>query len=390
MASPKFLLTLLLLCFSSCLKLQLINEDYVEVEIGYPAKTYRLIVDPVGPFTYIFNPEVLYSNSTLALNEQESFSNVFGEFSGEWREDFFYLTDDRLMNFRLQYLYVTEKKTRLKCDGVLGLGYSKNHLKGNLYDILDTMENVFKSQKVFSYNKKTMQITIGEIPERSNYNPTIFKIYEKPESYPGIFLELSKLRFITDYDETKYISEENINDDAMLTFVPVIIAPKKRLNSLYENYTKIISTEDSQVVPKDENKTKFFTDFYVTKENVHCNFTEIVFDRMAYRFRPFDKKGNGKYRASIRFGNAVDNTFNFWYVGIDVIGVDRVDFNFEDQYVKLYSKPSYDITKSKPQLLIDVFVYIIVVCVFLGFAWRCFCQKKLQKDIQPGEELLEL
>ena len=111
---------------------------------------------------------------------------------------------------------------------------------------------------------------------------------------------------------------------------------------------------------------------------------------MVYRFKPYDKHENGKYRTSIRFGNAVNNFFNFWYVGIDVIGVDRVDFNFEEQYVKLYSKPSYDITKSKPQLLIDVFVYIIVVCIFLGFAWRCFCQKKKQKDILPGEELLEL
>ena len=390
MASIKFFITLLLLYTTFSLKLQLIDEDYVEVQIGYPSKTYRLIVDPVGPFTYIFNPAVLTSNSTESLNEKESFKNVFGEFSGEWREDFFYLTDDRLMNFRLQYLYVTQKKTRLTCDGVLGLGYSKNHLKGNLYDILGNMENVFKSEKVFSYNKKTMLITIGEIPERSNYNPTIYKIYEKPEQYPGIFLELSKLRFVTDYDETKYISEEDIKDDAMLTFVPVIIAPKKRLHNLYDNYTKILSKEDAKVLPKDENKTKFFTDFCLSKENVHWNYTEIVFDRMAYRFRPFDKKKDGKYRATIRFGNAVDNNFNYWYVGIDVIGVDRVDFNFEEQFVKLYSKPSYDITKSKPQLLRDVFVYIIVVCIFLGFGWRCFFQKKKQKDILPGEELIEL
>ena len=111
---------------------------------------------------------------------------------------------------------------------------------------------------------------------------------------------------------------------------------------------------------------------------------------MAYRFRPFDKDGDGKYRASIRFGNALNNTFNFWYVGIDVIGVDRVDFNFEEQFVKLYSKPSYDITKSKPQLLIDVFVYITVVGIFMGFAFSCFCEKKKQKDIEPGEELIEL
>ena len=390
MEAKNILIFFLLINSVFSLKLQLIDEDYVEVDIGYPAKTYKLIVDPVAPFTYIFNPGVLESNSTESYGDKDKFTNVFGSFEGEWREDFFYLTNDRLMNFRLQYLYITEKKTVLDCDGVLGLGYSKYHLRGNIYDILATMDNAFKSQKVFTYNKRTMQITIGEVPERSHYNPTIYKIYEKPENYSGIFLELSKLRFVTDYNETKYISEEEIKDDAMLTFVPVIIAPKKRLNNLYENYTKIISEANGVVLPKEVNKTKFFTDFYVTEKNVHWNYTEIVFDLMAYRFRPFDKDGDGKYRASIRFGNALNNTFNFWYVGIDVIGVDRVDFNFEDQFVKLYSKPSYDITKSKPQLLIDVFVYITVVGRFMGCAFRCFCEKKKQKDIEPGEELIEL
>ena len=55
--ASKLLITLLLITITTSLKLQLIDEDYVEVQIGYPAKTYRLIVDPVGPFTYIFNPK---------------------------------------------------------------------------------------------------------------------------------------------------------------------------------------------------------------------------------------------------------------------------------------------------------------------------------------------
>ena len=251
METKNILIFLLLISNVFSLQLQLINEDYVEVEIGYPAKTYTLIVDPVAPFTYIFSPEVLKSNSTESFKDKDEFTNVFGSFKGEWREDFFYLTNDRLMNFRLQYLFITEKKTVLDCDGVLGLGYSKNHVRGNIYDLLSTMDNAFKSQKVFSYNKRTMQITIGEIPERSHYNPTIYKIYEKPEEYPGIFLELTKLRFVTDYDETKIITEEEMKDDAMLTFVPVVIAPKKRLNNLYENYTEIIGRENGTVLPKE-------------------------------------------------------------------------------------------------------------------------------------------
>ena len=63
---------------------------------------------------------------------------------------------------------------------------------------------------------------------------------------------------------------------------------------------------------------------------------------------------------------------------------------FEDSTVKLYSKPSYDITKSKPQLLRDVFVYMTVICIMLGFMFRVFCQKKKASEVKPGEELIEL
>ena len=102
------------------------------------------------------------------------------------------------------------------------------------------------------------------------------------------------------------------------------------------------------------------------------------------------KKEDGKYRPQIRFGNDEKYLFKYWIVGVDVIGVDRFDLNFEDYTVKLYSKPSYDITKSKPQLLRDVFIYMTIVCVMLAFMFLVFCPKKRAKDIKPGEELIEL
>ena len=92
--------------------------------------------------------------------------------------------------------------------------------------------------------KKKMQITLGEFPERSNYNPTVYKIYEKKD-YPGIFLQVDKLRFMTDYGQTKYLSEEDLKDDAMLTLLPVVIAPKHRIKNLYINYTTLFNTSES-------------------------------------------------------------------------------------------------------------------------------------------------
>ena len=389
--SFKLILSLLLLYGVFSLKLQLVDEDYVIVQIGYPPKQYKLFVDPVGPFTYLFEENKSNSKIDGELTQPHEFQNVFGNFTGVWKNDFFYLTTDRLMNFRMDYLEITKKETKLKCDGVLGLGYSFYDSYGNIYEVLEKMYNVFKSNKMLSYDKKKMQITLGEFPERSNYNPTVYKIYEKKDN-PGIFLQLDKLRFMTDIDQTKYLTEEDLKDDALLTLLPVVIAPKHRLKNLYANYTTLFSTSESEFSKKGENvnETKFYSDFYLTKPNKEMDHIELVFDRMAYKFKPWEKKEDGKYRPQIRFGNDQKYLFKHWIVGVDVIGVDRFDFNFEDQTVKLYSKPSYDITKSKPQLLRDVFVYMTIICVMLGFMFRIFCQKKKQSEIKPGEELIEL
>jgi hypothetical protein len=386
----KLLLSLLIFQSVFSLKLQLVDEDYVKVQIGYPPKEYKLIVDPVSPITYLFKENPSQTKRQGELNKTITFSNVFGNFTGIWKNDFFYLTDDKLMNFRFDYVEITKRESKLLCDGVLGLGYSFEQSYGNIYEVLEKMYNVFPSKKVLSYDKKKRQITLGEIPERSSYNPTVFKIYEKKDT-PGIFLNLNKLRFMTDYDQTKYLSEEDLNDDALLTLLPVIIAPKHRLNNLYTNYTTLFSTEKSTFSKKGENVnlTKFYTDFYLTDPNRHMDYTELVFDRMAYKFRCFEEKG-GRFRPQIRFGNDQNYLFKYWIVGVDIIGIERFDFNFEDSTVKLYSKPSYDITKSKPQLLRDVFIYMTIVCVMLCFMFLVFCQKKKPSDIEPGQELEEL
>ena len=391
--SKKFQIFLSLLLISSIysLKLQLVDEDYVLVQIGLPPKPYKLFVDPLGSFTYLFKTEESTSKLPGEQDKPYEFSNFLGKFKGVWKNDFFYLTEDRLMNFRMDYLEITEKDTKFKCDGVLGLGYSFSQSYGNIYEILEKMYNVFPSKKLISYDKKKMQITLGEFPERSNYNPTLFKIYEKKD-YPGTFVTLDKLRFMTDYDQTKYLSEEDIKDDALLTLLPVIIAPKHRLKNLYTNYTTIFNTSSSTYSKKgvDKNDTKFYSDFYLTNPNKHMDYIELVFDRMAYKFRPFEEKKDGKFRPKIRFGNDDKYLYKYWIVGIDVIGVDRFDINFEDNTIKLYSKPSYDITKSKPQLLRDVFIYMSIVCVMLGFMFLVFCQKKKPSEIKPGEELIDL
>ena len=387
----KLMLSFLLLYGTLSLKLQLVDEHYVLIRIGFPSKEYKLIVDPVGPFTYLFKE----NNSTSKLQGEKSliqeFQNVFGNFSGVWKNDFFFLTDDKLMNFRMDYLEIQKKETKLKCDGVLGLGFSFQHSYGNIYEVLRKMSNVFQNEKKLSYDKKKKQITLGELPESTYKNPNVCKIYEKKE-YPGIFLHLDKLRFMKDYVETKYISEEKLKDDAMLTLLPVVIAPKHRIKNLYTNYTTIFNTSESTFSKKGVkvNETKFFTDFYLTKPNEHMDNIELVFDRMAYIFKPFEEKEDGKFRPKIRFGNDIKYLFKYWVVGVDIIGVERFDFNFEENTVTLYSKYSYDITRSSAKYLLKVFIYMSIICVILGFIFLAFCKKKKQSEIKPGEELNDL
>ena len=150
----KLVLSLILFSGIISLKLQLVDEDYVVVQIGYPPKEYKLIVDPVGPFTYLFKENDSQSKVPGDKTELFSFSNVFGNFTGEWKNDFFYLTTDRMMNFRMDYLEITKKESKLNCDGVLGLGYSFEQSYGNIYEVLEKMYNVFPSKKMMSYDKK--------------------------------------------------------------------------------------------------------------------------------------------------------------------------------------------------------------------------------------------
>ena len=100
----KIFLSLFLIQSIFALKLQLIDEDYVKVQIGYPPQEYKLIVDPVSPLTYLFKENPSPTKMEGLLDKPITFSNVFGNFTGVWKNDFFYLTDDRLMNFRFDYV----------------------------------------------------------------------------------------------------------------------------------------------------------------------------------------------------------------------------------------------------------------------------------------------
>ena len=85
--------------------MQLVDEDYVLVQIGLPPKPYKLFVDPLGSFTYLFKTEESTSKLPGEQDKPYEFSNFLGKFKGVWKNDFFYLTED-IAIFRYRHLYM--------------------------------------------------------------------------------------------------------------------------------------------------------------------------------------------------------------------------------------------------------------------------------------------
>ena len=125
--------------------------------------------------------------------------------------------------------------------------------------------------------------------------------------------------------------------------MPVIVAPKESIDSVNENFFPNVIT--SKIVRKPDNE-KFFTDAYYDETNKSSVKIEMIFDKIAYKFEHSNKKDN-KLRSAIRLGENLNNKLDYWYIGIDLLNVERADFDYINGTVTLYSPTAYDITGSK-------------------------------------------
>ena len=75
---------------------------------------------------------------------------------------------------------------------------------------------------------------------------------------------------------------------------------------------------------------------------------------------------------------------------MDLLYIDRADFNFEKGTVKLFSSKAYNITSNKLLYLFNMVLISILVCFIFVYLLRKFLPKKKQKDIEKGQELIEL
>lgn len=374
-----YLFFIAIACVSS-LKIPIVDEDYVDILIGTPPQKMRLLIDLVAPFSYI--QKKFNSKSKTTENESFKYSNIFGNFTGEWSNDFFYITEDKYLPLKMRFLMVTESTTQFSIDGVLGLGYSKNiHPDCSLYANLAKMSGIIKTTNVLSYDKTKKLLTVGELPEKDNYNPVTFPIFEGPKNDSTTYVNLTAINCKEKY--LKNSTMVDVHGFAKLGLMPVIIAPLKLKNKIETEYNVLVS---NQTFTSRRDSVKFYWTL-VSKNKKEDIISEIIFGKIAYKF-DHTIKTKDEMISNIRI-NANPN-IDFWYIGVDNLNVQRADFNFNNNTVTLYSPTAYDILGSKTYILFSYVLFGIAISIVIAVLVRTQCQKKRKNERTKEEQGTEL
>lgn len=110
---------------------------------------------------------------------------------------------------------------------------------------------------------------------------------------------------------------------------------------------------------------------------------------LAYKYTHTEPYEN-EFRSTIRLGDDGKNALEYWYIGIDLLNVQRADFNYINGTVTLYSPTAYDIYKNKYYILLMFVAFALTFCFIIGCFARNCCQNKKMSEIKKGEELIEL
>ena len=92
----------------------------------------------------------------------------------------------------------------------------------------------------------------------------------------------------------------------------------------------------------------------------------------------------------MRLGDDDRNPLPYWYLGIDTLNIDRLDFDFNLYVVRIFSNTAYDIDGNKLMFLFKYILLTITIGIWVCIMLRLFLAKKKQKDIEKGTELQEL
>ena len=357
---PYFLFLFLLSNFL-CLKLDIIDDYFVNVYIGSSRRQFKLLIDPTYPFTYIFKP---YQSKTKMNAELKPllFSNLYGNYSGKWSLDTFYFKEENL-TIEMKYLDIYYiKENILNIDGVLGLGSYIKQDANIYYNINQTTNNCFN--KISTYDRKNKKIIICDTDTSSKLNNFVIDISYNTFNYPGL-ITITKLDLLTNNKEI------GLNDEVYVGLVPLFISPsnvQKWIEELYFENEKIINMTEAQII--------------IDKLNY-----KIYFDEQEYLYNyneNMDLNTISKYMNLEKFEDNIVNLKNKWYFGFDQSNIERVEFNFNDGNIKVF-------VYSFKYILIRMTLFIIVFGIFI-YAFIIVFQKRKGKNIknETEQELLEM
>ena len=357
---PYFLFLFLLSNFL-CLKLDIIDDYFVNVYIGSSRRQFKLLIDPTYPFTYIFKP---YQSKTKMNAELKPllFSNLYGNYSGKWSLDTFYFKEENL-TIEMKYLDIYYiKENILNIDGVLGLGSYIKQDANIYYNINQTTNNCFN--KISTYDRKNKKIIICDTDTSSKLNNFVIDFSYNTFNYPGL-ITITKLDLLTNNKEI------GLNDEVYVGLVPLFISPsnvQKWIEELYFENEKIINMTEAQII--------------IDKLNY-----KIYFDEQEYLYNyneNLDLNTISKYMNLEKFEDNIVNLKNKWYFGFDQSNIERVEFNFNDGNIKVF-------VYSFKYILIRMTLFIIVFGIFI-YAFIIVFQKRKGKSIknETEQELLEM
>ena len=357
---PYFLFLFLLSNFL-CLKLDIIDDYFVNVYIGSSKRQFKLLIDPTYPFTYIFKP---YQSKTKMNAELKPllFSNLYGNYSGKWSLDTFYFKEENL-TIEMKYLDIYYiKENILNIDGVLGLGSYIKQDANIYYNINQTTNNCFN--KISTYDRKNKKIIICDTDTSSKLNNFVIDFSYNTFNYPGL-ITITKLDLLTNNKEI------GLNDEVYVGLVPLFISPsnvQKWIEELYFENEKIINMTEAQIIIDKLNYKIYFDEqeyLYNYNENMDLNIIS-------------------KYMNLEKFEDNIVNLKNKWYFGFDQSNIERVEFNFNDGNIKVF-------VYSFKYILIRMTLFIIVFGIFI-YAFIIVFQKRKGKNIknETEQELIEM
>lgn len=349
-----------------CLRLDLIDDYFVNAYLGDSKTKFKLLIDPTYPFTYIFKPYKTRTKNNAELKPL-LFSNFFGNYSGEWCVDSFYFKEDNI-SIRMKFLDIYYKKVNiLNVDGVLGLGsYIKQ--EANIYSSINyTYHNCLK--KITTYDRKNKQIIICDSELSTKSNKFQINFSYNSFNYPGL-IPITKFNIIMNKKEI------DLNDEAYIGLIPLFIPPNE-INKWIED--TFIEKEDD----KEKNNKNNLNVVEIMPEKLNY---KIFLDEKEYLYNYDGDKNINEIKKFLdleEFENSI-NGLNKWYFGLDKNNIERIEFDFDQGKINIF-------VYSFKYIIVRMSLLILVVAFFIYSIIIVFQKKrdKIQKN-EAEQELIDM